>query len=351
MANLTFEGVGITGISACVPKTKDNNSKYKYLFGYEDFEKSIEAIGIVEKRVADVNTCASDLCFVAAEKLFEDLKIDRDSIDVLIFMTQTPDYQIPATSPSLQHRLKLPKSTACFDINLACSGYIYSLCTAFAYASQPGIRKVLLLAGETLSKFTSQNDKSTVLLFGDAGSATLVEKNNEFKKTFFSLNSDGSGTSVLKIPNSGYREAATVKSFDQVKDKDGNSRNGFQLYMDGMEVFNFTMREVPKDIKKLLEFSNKTIDGIDFIVFHQANKFMTDFFAKKMKYPLNRVPYSLDRFGNTSTVSIPLNIVSEMQHSFEIPKQILMAGFGAGLSWGSALIENFHCHLTELIEI
>ena len=229
--------------------------------------------------------------------------------------------------------------------------YASRLCTAFAYANQPSIRKVLLLAGETLSRFTSQKDKSTVLLFGDAGSATLIEKRNEFKKSFFSLNSDGSGSSVLKIPNSGYREPATVQSFEEIIDKDGNRRNGFQLYMDGMEVFNFTMREVPKDIKKILEFSGKTIDSLDYIIFHQANKFMTDFFAKKMKYPLERVPYSLDKFGNTSTASIPLNIVSEMQHKFESQKQILMSGFGAGLSWGSALFESFHCHLSELTEI
>ena len=351
MANLVFENVGISGISACVPKKRDKNINYKHLFSYEDFEKSIETIGIIEKRIAEPDVCASDLCFVAAERLIEDLKIERDSIDVIIFMSQTPDYQIPATSPSLQHRLRLPKTTACFDINLACSGYVYSLCTAFAYASQIGIRRVLLLAGETLSRFTSQNDKSTVLLFGDGGSATIVEKKSEFKKTYFSLNSDGSGSSVLKIPNSGYREQATIKSFEPITDADGNSRNGFQLFMDGMEVFNFTMREVPKDIKKILEFSQKSIDNLDYIIFHQANKFMTDFFAKKMKYPLDRVPYSIDRFGNTSTVSIPLNIVSEMQNSFETPKQILMAGYGAGLSWGSAVFENFHCHLSELIEI
>jgi 3-oxoacyl-[acyl-carrier-protein] synthase III len=351
MAKLIFEGVGITGISACVPKNIDKNLNYKHLFGSGDFEKSIETIGINEKRIADVSICASDLFYEAAERLIFDLQIDRDSIDMVICMTQTPDYQIPATAPLLQHRLKLSKSTACFDINLACSGYIYSLCTAFAYANQPGIRKVLLLSGETLSRFTSKNDKSTVLLFGDAGTATLVEKNNRFKKSYFSLNSDGSGSSALKIPNSGYREPATVKSFEQVLDKDGNSRNGFQLYMDGMEVFNFTMREVPKDIKKILEFSQKTIESLDFIVFHQANKFMTDFFAKKMKYPLSRVPYSIDRFGNTSTASIPLNIVSELRDSFESPKQILMSGYGAGLSWGSAIFENFQCHISELIEI
>jgi 3-oxoacyl-[acyl-carrier-protein] synthase-3 len=351
MANLIFDGVGITGISACVPKKKDKNIDYKDLFGYDDFQKSIETIGIIEKRIADNGICASDLCYTAAEQLIENMKIDRETIDVVIFMTQTPDYQIPANAPSLQHRLKLPKTTGCFDINLACSGYIYSLCTAFAYANQPGIRKVLLLAGETLSRFTSQKDKSTVLLFGDAGSATLIEKRDYFKRSFFSLNSDGSGSSVLKIPNSGYREPPTTHSFDEITDKDGNQRNGFQLYMDGMEVFNFTMREVPKDIKKILEFSGKTIDSLDYIIFHQANKFMTDFFAKKMKYPLDRVPYSLHKFGNTSTVSIPLNIVSEMQHVFEFPKQILMSGFGAGLSWGSALFESFFCHLSELTEI
>jgi 3-oxoacyl-[acyl-carrier-protein] synthase-3 len=351
MANLIFEGIGVIGISACVPKTIDKNINHKDLFDYDDFEKTIGTIGIIEKRISDKNTCASDLCFVAAEKLISDLEVDRSTIDVVIFMTQTPDYMIPATAPMMQHRLNLPKTTACFDINLACSGYVYSLCTAFSYAYQPEIKKVLLLAGETLSKFTSQKDKSTVLLFGDAGSATLIEKNKKFKKAYFSLNSDGSGSAILKIPNSGYREPATPQSFDEITDEDGSKRNGFQIYMDGMEVFNFTVREVPKDIKRILEYSGKGIESLDYIIFHQANKFMTDFFAKKMKYPLDKVPYSIDRFGNTSTVSIPLNIVSELQGKFDDPKQILITGYGAGLSWGSAIFENFHCYLSDLIEI
>lgn len=352
MSLMTFENVEIKGISAIVPKMIIDNTNYANIFTAKEIENTIKTTGIAARRFASKDVCSSDLCFEAAEKLIKDMNIERDSIDLLIFLSQTPDYHQPATAPSLQHRLKLSKQCASFDINLACSGYIYGLSTAFSYASQIGIDNVLLLVGETLSKIISKDDKATSLLFGDAGSATLIGKSKKKTPSYFSLNSDGSGSEVLKILGGGYRNRSSEDTIKLKKFEDGSVRSDEHLFMDGMEVFNFTMREVPKDIKRILQHAENTLEDIDYIVFHQANKFMTDFFAKKLKYPIQKVPYSLQKFGNTSAVSIPLTIVSELKDRlYENNLKLVMTGYGGGLSWGTALINMKDVFISELLEV
>jgi 3-oxoacyl-[acyl-carrier-protein] synthase III len=352
MSIVTFKNVYIAGISAVVPKNIINNRHFSDIFTDKEIENAINTTGIAERRFADKDICSSDLCFEAAEILLNDMDIDRNSIDLLIFLSQTPDYHQPATAPMLQHRLGLSKSCGSFDINLACSGYIYGLSTAFSYATQNGIDRVLLLVGETLSKIISKSDRATSLLFGDGGTATLIEKSKTDSISYFSLNSDGSGESVLKINGGGYRNQSSSETIRIKEFEDGSKRSDENIFMDGMEVFNFTMREIPKDIKHILKFSNTSLDDIDHIVFHQANKFMTDFFAKKLKYPIERVPYSLQRFGNTSAVSIPLTIVSEMKDFlYRENKKVVMCGYGGGLSWGTALLDLDDVYISDLMEV
>lgn len=349
MANLKFCGVGIHSIAACVPSQVETNESLEYLIPMEDLRKTIDNIGIREKRIADKDVCASDLCQRAAEKLIEDNAIDKGSIQALIFVSQTADYHQPATAPILQHRLGFSKSTLSFDINLACSGYVYGLSVAYSLCSQMGCDRVLLLVGETMSKITSEYDRESKPLFGDAGTATLIEK-GEYGKSFFSLNSDGSGAEVMMIPAGGFRSPASIEAFEMTEDEKGNRRNGFQFRMDGMDVFNFGMRVEPKDIKGLLSFAGVAMEDIDLLIFHQANKFMTDFFAKRLKIDLGKVPYSLDRYGNTSSASIPLTIVSELSGNFPERKNVILSGFGAGLSWGSVLLDLSPCRISNLIE-
>ena len=176
MALVRYKGVGIKAISACVPKNVSKNSDLGYLIPEEEIEKTINSIGIKEKRFVDDDVTASDLCFKAAEKLIEDNQVDRNSFDMVLFLSQLSDYRIPATAPILQHRLGLPTTTAALDLSLGCSGWVYALSTAMAYASMPGINRVLLLDGETFSKFVNRMDKVDAPLYGDAGTATLVEK-------------------------------------------------------------------------------------------------------------------------------------------------------------------------------
>ena len=349
MAELRFKGVGIHSIAACVPSRIETNESLDYLIPKEDLEKTINNIGIRERRIADKDVCASDLCIRAAEQLFEDRSIEKEDIQALIFVSQTSDYHQPATAPVLQHKLGLSKSTLCFDVNLACSGYVYGLSIAYSFCTQMGCDRVLLLVGETMSKITSEFDRESKPLFGDAGTATLIEK-GEYGESFFSLNSDGSGAEVMMIPVGGFRNPASVDAFEMTKDGKGNKRNGYQFRMDGMDVFNFGMRVEPKDIKNLLAFAGETIDNIDLLIFHQANKFMTDFFAKRLKVAIEKVPYSIDRFGNTSSASIPLTIVSELYEALYERKKVILSGFGAGLSWGSVLLDLSRCKILKLTE-
>lgn len=348
MAKISFHGVGIKAVAACVPREIVSNKDLGYLIPEEEIEKTINNIGIVERRIADDDVTASDLCFKAAQQLMADNGIEPGSIDVLLFMSQTADYRIPATSCLLQHRLGLPRETMCFDISLGCSGYLFALSTAFAYASMDGINRVLLLDGETFSKIVNRRDKVDWPLYGDAGTATLVEKGDYGDSTFM-LNTDGSGEDTLKI-HAGMRHPITADSCVEREREDGNIRTDLEVFMDGMDVFNFAISKVPKSIKLLLKETGKTIDEVDYLVFHQANRFMMDFFVKKLKFFPERVPHSIDKYGNTSSASVPLTIASELVGRLDGEHTLLMSAFGAGLSWGSAIMQMRDCKVSPVIE-
>ena len=335
-------------MSACVPPGVVDNRDLGYLIPEEEIEKTINNIGIEQRRIADADVTASDLCYKAARQLMDDNGIDPASIDVLLFMSQTPDYRIPATSCLLQHRLGLPRETMCFDISLGCSGYLYALSTAFAYASMQGINRVLLLDGETFSKIVNRRDKVDWPLYGDAGTATLVEKGDYGTSTFM-LNTDGSGEDVLKV-HAGMRYPITADSCVEREREDGNIRTELEVFMDGMDVFNFAISKVPKSIKLLLQQTNRTIDDVDYLVFHQANRFMMDFFVKKLKISPEHVPYCIGKYGNTSSASVPLTIVSELAGKLDGEHTVVMSAFGAGLSWGSAMVAMRDCKISPVFD-
>lgn len=347
MALLHFENIGVKAIAACVPSNVEPMSALTHLLREEDVAKTIASTGIRERRIAPVDVCASDLAFTAAQQLLNENNVDRETIGGLIFVSQTPDYRQPATAMSLQHRLGLPKTTMSFDVNLACSGYVYGLSLAYSLVAA-GADNILLLAGDTLSKTISRNDKATTPLFGDAATATLVGRDPDAGKSFFSLNSDGGGANILNIPYGGYRNPSSEEGFKEIANEYG-SRNGEQLYMNGIEVFNFGLREAAKDIKSTLAIADKQPDEIDVIYFHQANKLMTDLIAKKLKATAEKVPYSLDRFGNTSSASIPLTIVAT-RDTVARRSLAVACGFGAGLSWGTAIMDLNHAKISDLIE-
>lgn len=348
MAIIKFKNVGIKAMSACVPSKVVSNRDLGYLIPEDEIEKTINSIGIEERRIVDDDVCASDLCYKAAVKLMEDNNIDPASIDVLLFMSQTSDYRIPATAPILQHRLGLPKTTCCLDLSLGCSGYVFALSTAFAYASMEGVNRVLLLDGETFSKIVNKRDKVDWPLYGDGATATLVEK-GDYEESVFSLNSDGSGEDAVKI-HAGMRNKITPDSCVEKECEEGNIRTELEVYMDGMDVFNFAMSVVPKGVKEIVKITETTLEDIDYLVFHQANKFMTDFFVKRLKFNPEKVPYCIQKYGNTSSTSVPLTIVSELHDKMQDGTRVVMCGFGAGLSWGTARVVFKDCKISPVIE-
>lgn len=350
MAILNYNNIGISAMAACVPQKIEYNKDLGYMMSNEEIQKAIQNIGIEERRIAEPDVCASDLCFKAAQQLLTYNEIDPQSIDVLIFVSQTSDYHQPATAAILQHRLGLSKNTLAFDINLACSGYVYGLSTAYAYAQNEGVNRVLLLVGETMSKIVSRYDKVNTPLFGDAGTATLIEKGERFGKAVFSLHTDGKGAEVMMIPDGGFRNPVSADSFVKETDANGDKRSRLQFRMDGMAVFNFGMSEEPRDVKNLVEAAGLDLGQVDLLIYHQANKFMTDFFSKWLKFDKAKTPYSIRKYGNTSSASIPLTIVSELYEAYPERKNVILSGFGAGLSWGSVLLDLNNCKISEVIE-
>lgn len=352
MTLIRFNDVGITGISAAVPKNVIHNYEYTRYFDSKTVKDIVDKIGIKERRFANASICSSDLCFSAAEKLIEDLNIDKSEIDLLIFISQTPDYRMPATSILLQERLKLSKNTAAFDISLGCSGFVYGLSIVYSLMKTGGFRKALLLDGETRSRVYSPKDRKTAFLFGDGGIAALIECGPQFGESFFSLNSDGSKESFIKMNAGGYRNPSSAETIkEKVIDEHGNIRSEEHGYMSGADVFNFVLTEIPKDIKKLLDFSNTNAENVDYFLIHQANSYMNDYLSKKLKLDITKVPTSIEKFGNTSSVSIPLTIVSELQNNLKGEKRLLLSGFGVGMSWASAIVNTNNCFVSELIEI
>ena len=348
MATIKFHNVGIRAMSACVPRGVINNKDLGYLIPEDEIRKTIDSIGVQERRIADADVCASDLAYKAALKLLGDNNIAFESIDVLLFMSQTADYRIPATAPLLQERLGLSIDTLAMDLSLGCSGYVFALSTAYAYASLPDVNRVLLLDGETFSKIVNRNDKVDWPLYGDAATATLIEK-GDFGESAFILRSDGSGRDAV-IVRDGMRNPITTDSLIEKKNENGDIHSGLEVYMDGMDVFNFAMKRVPKTIKEMSEVTGIPLDDVDWLVFHQANRFMTDFFVKKLKFNPGRVPYCIDRYGNTSSTSVPLTIVSELRDKVSDGDKVMMAGFGAGLSWGVSLVTMQGCKISQVID-
>jgi 3-oxoacyl-[acyl-carrier-protein] synthase III len=352
MGLLTFKNVGISGMAAAVPSRVINNYEYDLFFNKDDVKEVIDKIGVRERRFADANTCSSDLCFAAAEKLFSDMKLNRDEIDLLIFISQTPDYRMPATSVMLQERLKLPTSTITFDINLGCSAFLYGLTIAYSMIVSGAVKKALILDGETRSKVYSLKDRKTGFLFGDAGAAALVEADVKFGTSWFSLNSDGAREDLIKIPAGGYRNMSSHETVtEKVVDEYGNIRSDEQGYMNGADVFNFVIREVPRDFSRLLNYSGQDIATIDYFVFHQANSYINGFLARKLKLPEDKIPATIHKYGNTSSVSIPLTIVSELKENLASRKRLLLSGFGVGLTWGTALLDVQDCYIGPVVEV
>ena len=346
MALLNVKGVRIAGFSAGVPKQVvskvDSISSSDY-----DASDFIEKTGIKEVRVSDEFT-ASDLCFAAAEKLIIDLGWEKTSIDGLFFISQHPDYILPATSCILQERMELSKECYAMDISLGCSGWVYGLNAASSVLAGHGMKRALLLCGDARKRAKCDFDP----LFGFAGTVTALEySGNDEDVMHFHLGTDGSGYDALIIPDGGSRNPATADSF-KMEEVDGKMMHRMQTRMKGMDVFSFAISTAPKSIKKLMEVEGKSPVDYYYFVLHQANTMINEMIRKKVKVTPEQLPYSLHEFGNTSMASIPLTIVTQLKGKVEKKKTSFIAcGFGVGLSWGTVSFVTDDLVISDLVEL
>lgn len=349
MAFLEFKNVRIAGISAGVPEYIASNlhplSDDGVSSNYSP-EAFVETTGVLERRISDRLT-TSDLCYWAAEKLLDDLQWEKEEIEAVVFVSQNADYILPATACVLQDRLGLSKECYAEDISLGCSGWVYGLSNVASLVSTGAIKKALLFAGDAKRRAQALLDP----LFGHAGTATAIEFDEGSDGFCFHLGTDGSGFDAIIIPDGGSRNQVSMNSFS-LEEIEGKKMHRLQTHMKGMDVFSFGITTAPKSVKKLADHWGFNYLDADYFIFHQANMKMNNLIVKKLKLNPEKVPSCMRHFGNTSSASIPLTIVTQLKGAFEDRlTRFICCGFGVGLSWGTVVFETNHIVISDLVEV
>lgn len=333
MALSTLHNVRFAGMASCVPHRILDNVRDCPPSQRSERERLVRNIGIHTRRICPEWQTFSDLALVAAEKLLTDLQWQRDEIDALIVVTQSPDYLIPSTAIILQDRLGMPHSTIAFDVNLGCSGYPFGLHLLGSMISAGGVKKALLLVGDR-----SANVKDP--LFSDAGTATALEFDASAPPMHFDLNSDGSGYQAIMLPAGGHREPFGVQHLIPKRDEHGVLHWPADLILDGPAVLSFSTQRVPPAVQRLLEYAQLNKEQVDYFVFHQANRMINETIRKKLGLPVEKVPSTLHDLGNTSGASLPVTMTARLHEQLSGGKhKLLLGGFGIGLSWGTAIVD------------
>ena len=343
MAFLEFKNVRISGLSAGVPRRKICNLDLQSVSSDYDSAAFVETTGVLERRVDSITT--SDLCLSAAEQLIKDLQWEKDSIEAIIFVSQSTDYLLPATACIVQDKLGLSRECYAEDIVLGCSGWVYGLSSLAALMCQGSIKRALLMAGDAKRRVEYDDP-----LFGFAGTVTALEYEEGASGFQFHFGTDGSGYDAIIVPDGGSRNGITSRSFEE-ETIDGKKYTRLQSRMKGMDVFAFGISTAPKSVKKLGEHFGFDYLDSDYFVFHQANMKMNGMIAKKLKLPTEKVPSCMRYFGNTSSASIPLTIVTQLKEACKETKQFICCGFGVGLSWGTVRFKTDTIIISDLVEV
>ncbi len=321
----------IKAITSCVPSKYFDNVKDTTEFDIEEVKKVVRMAGVEKRHIADDSICSSDLCISSAKDVMRSLDWSPESIDALIFVTQSPDYFLPSTACLAHRDLGLSANCAAFDVGLGCSGYPYGLWLASMMLQGPGFKRVLLLHGETPTRFANSSDRAVALLFGDGGSATAIETsgtnegNNDW---FFSVHTDGTGYADLIIEGGGFRDRFPA------------DKKSCFVHMNGANIFNFTIKRVPSLVEETLEGAGISKNEIDYFIFHQSNRFIMSHLAKKMDLPKEKLPMTIGEFGSAGGPSVPLTVVNGgLSRPTGKALKLLLLGYGVGLSWGSALVD------------
>lgn len=350
MAYLTINNVGIRGMAASVPKEVEKLTECKCFIEGEAAKVSA-LTGIQERRIAPEGKVCSDYGVIASEHIIKALGWEKESIDGLIFVSVSRDYIEPNTANVIQHKLGLSQDCYCLDIPMACTGYCYGLSVAAALISNSGLKRVLLIVGDTQSKLVSPLDKTLWPLTGDCATVTALEYDTQASPMLFQMCNDGSRYEAIIAPASGVRIPVKEELLKPEVIDAGIVRNRTHIYMDGMAVFGFAITTVAKSTSSFLEHFGIDIESIDYLLLHQANKFIDEKIRKKLKFSEEQTPYSITKYGNTSSGTIPMTMVSELRGPLEKKScKLLLCGFGAGLAWSSVFIETKKILILPVIE-
>ena len=348
MALWEIKNVAVRGVTGTVPAHAVKTADFD-IFTPEEAEIFDNTVGIKNRYIGPDELCTSDLCFDAAERLLAALGWERESIDVLVFGSVTGDYKTPPTSGILQHRLGLPTSTFVLDVPMGCCGSMYAINVAGNLLSAGSVRRALLLVGDTALRMGSKKDKSRVPLFGDSGTAMALEYDPAAEPIVIEFNTLGSGYEALITPHGGFRHPITPESFIEEDFGNGIIRAPKDTLISGMDVFSFAISRPPISIKKLMEKYELTPENVDYFLIHQANKLIVDRIVKKLKLPLEKVPYDLQEFGNLGGASIPMlmswNLAEELRTR---PLTLLCSSFGLGLTWGTMVLRTNHVNVADI---
>lgn len=332
-------GIGIDAIEYYFPKNYLTNEDFERLGVNKEFMR--EKIGIERRFISAEDESVGDMAVKAANKLFERQGTNRSSIDALILCTQNPDYTLPTTACIVQDTLGLPKSCSAFDVNLGCSGFVYSSMLAYSLINTFGFGKALVITSEAYSKVISYEDKTTATIFSDAAAAVLISGNSANSEFIsFSTGTDGSGFDNLIVPAGGSRMRRSPHTSVMREYSPGVKRSDENLFMDGHEITKFVFREVPKSVADVISKSGQTPEQIGKFFFHQANKYILNALAERMSIPSSKVYVDLSR-GNTVSSTIPIALKDYFSQTPPRPETVLMCGFGVGYSWGSSIMKVF----------
>jgi len=352
MSILTTNKVRIAGISACVPKTVEENIKLSIFETEEEALKVIESTGIERHRIVEEGTTASDLTIEAAKKIVSDLGWEMESVDMLLYVCTTRDYIQPMTSPSIQHRLGMRQDSFVMDLPMGCAGWVYGMSVAGSLMDKGTLKRGLLVVAETNTQSHGLNDRTCRPLFGDAATVTVLEYDENFRHPMnFIFGVDGSGADAIMAKYGGFRNPLTPETLKEVEVEPGVWRKGNDIVLNGMDVFSFAIRRPGKQMKELIEKYQINIDEVDILFLHQANKYIDDRIRKSLKFSEEKTPYCLNDFGNVSGASIPLTMVTRSASQLSSKENHCLAcGFGVGLSWASMEFWTDNVFVSELIE-
>jgi 3-oxoacyl-[acyl-carrier-protein] synthase-3 len=342
----------IAGICTAVPKKKVNFFESSTLFSPQEMDRVYENTGIREIRSAPPGMVVSDMCTAAAERLMERLGWERSSIELIVLITQSPDVPLPATACLMQRRLKLPNECAAFDINLGCSGYVYGLWVVSQLLTSMNKGRALLMVGDKSTEGLHPDDTGTAALFGDAGAVTAIERCADENPVYYVGGSDGEGGAHLNLKAGQNRCQIPISLKPFTKEEYDQLMLNCKLHMNGPEVFGFTLRVVPKLIRETLALAGIEKEDVQYYVFHQANKFILEHLARKMKLPEGSAVLDLELWGNTSSASVPLAICDKLVGDIkDKPAKMCLAGFGVGWSWMACVLDIGPIPVAEIYEI